>query len=82
MGGGTPVRKENRRMIRQNSTVVWLKRDTALLPKDGRPVSQANDLASLYEVRKPFYEAVSAYSIDVAENPEDNAKKILEVIGL
>jgi len=82
MGGGTPVRLENRRMIRQNSTVVWLKRDTELLPKDGRPVSQANDLASLYEVRKPFYEVVSAYSIDVSENPEDNAKKILEVIGL
>lgn len=82
MGGGTPVREQNRRMIRQNSTVVWLKRDLSILPKDGRPVSQANDLTKLYEVRKPFYEAVSEYSIDVAECPETNAKHILEVIGL
>ena len=82
MGGGTPVRTENRRMMRQNSTVVWLKRDISLLPKDGRPVSQANDLAQLFETRRPFYEAVCAYSVDVTEDPYDNAKKIMEEIGL
>ncbi|MBQ8185629.1 MAG: shikimate kinase [Clostridia bacterium] len=82
MGGGTPVRPGNRRMIRQNSTVVFLKRDLALLPKDGRPVSQANDLAKLYEVRRPFYEEVSEYEIDVQPSAQENAKHILEVIGL
>ena len=82
MGGGTPVRPENRRMIRQNSTVIWLKRDITALPKDGRPVSQANDLTKRYEIRKPFYEAVSEYAIDVCDSPEENAKKIMEVIGL
>ena len=82
MGGGTPIRAKNRRMIRQNSTVIWLKRDITALPKDGRPVSQANDLTKLYEIRKPFYEAVSEYAIDVCDSPEENAKKIMEVIGL
>lgn len=82
MGGGTPLRSQNRRMIRQNSTVVWLKRTLSLLPRDGRPISQANDLAKLYEIRKPFYEAVSEYFINVQESPDVNAKNILEVIGL
>lgn len=82
MGGGTPVRPENRRMIRQNSTVVWLKRDLRILPTDGRPVSQSTDLSKLYEIRRPFYEAVSDYTVDVSPSPEDNAKTILEVIGL
>ena len=82
MGGGTPVRQQNRRMIRQNSTVVWLRRDLSALPKDGRPVSQANDLAKLYEVRRPFYEETAEYTADVLPSPEDNAKNILEAIGL
>ncbi len=82
MGGGTPIRPENRRMIRQNSTVVWLKRDPSLLPKDGRPLSQANDLAKMYETRKPFYEATADYAIDVAQDPEVNAKAILEVLAI
>ncbi len=82
MGGGTPVRPGNRRMIRQNSSVVFLKRDLALLPKDGRPVSQTNDLAKLYEVRRPFYEEVAEYEIDVQPSAEENAKHIIEVLGL
>ncbi len=82
MGGGTPVRPENRRMIRQNSTVVFLRRDLSELSRDGRPVSQSNDLTKLYEFRRPFYEEVSEYSIDVILSPEENARKITEVIGL
>ena len=82
MGGGTPVRPGNRRMICQNSTVIFLRRDLTLLSKDGRPVSQANDLTRLYEVRRPFYEEVSEYEIDVRPSAEDNAKHIIEVLGL
>ncbi len=82
MGGGTPIRPENRRMIRQNSTVIWLKRDLSLLPKDGRPLSQANDLTKMYEIRKPFYEATADHVIDVVKDPDVNAKAILEVLGL
>ncbi len=82
MGGGTPIRPENRRMIRQNSTVVWLKRDLTALPTDGRPVSQSTELPKLYEIRRPFYEAVSDFAIELSSSPENNVKTILEVIGL
>jgi len=82
MGGGTPVKAENRRMIKQNSTVVFLKRDISSLSKEGRPVSQANDLRKLYEVRRPFYEEVAEFEIEVTESPIKNANKIIEVIGL
>ena len=40
------------------------------------------DLSELYEIRRPFYEAVSDFSHNVSPLPEDNVKSILEVIGL
>ena len=54
-GGGCVTRLENYRIIRQNGTVVWIKRDISLLPTEGRPLSQANSLQDMYEARSPLY---------------------------
>ena len=40
-GGGIVTRRENWDPMRQNSTVIYLRRDLELLPTSGRPVSQA-----------------------------------------
>jgi len=81
-GGGTVIRPENRRMLKQNSTVVFIKRDINDLPKDGRPVSQANSLESLYKTRLPFYKDASDFEVELCNTPDQSSDKILEVLGL
>jgi len=81
-GGGTVIREDNRRLLRQNSETVFLRRDLSLLPKDGRPVSQANDLGELFKKRLPFYLDAADHEITVEPDPEQNAQNITEVLGL
>ncbi len=77
-GGGIVTRKENRYPLKQNSVTVWLKRELSLLPLDGRPISQNNNITELYEKRAPLYEDFADFSVDVSENAEETAEKILE----
>lgn len=77
-GGGIVTRKENRYPLKQNSVAVWLKRDLTLLPVDGRPISQTNDMTELYTKRAPLYGDFADFSVDVSENAEETADRILE----
>jgi len=63
-GGGIVTRPENRDPMRQNSTVIFLRRELSQLPTEGRPVSQANDLSDLYRRRLPLYEAAADWTVD------------------
>lgn len=54
-GGGCVTRSENLPLLRQNGCVVWLLRDAALLPAEGRPLSQNGDLARMERERTPLY---------------------------
>ena len=54
-GGGCITRPENYPSLHQNGRIVWLTRPLELLPTDGRPMSQANPLAALWETRKALY---------------------------
>lgn len=80
-GGGTVIRKGNRRLMKQNSRVVFLKRSLSLLPKDGRPVSQANDLGELYQKRLTFYLDAADFEYDMLEDPTENAKNIIDLLS-
>ena len=55
-GGGIVEREENRELLRENGFVIYLRRNTAELPKDNRPVSQADGLDAIYERRHERYE--------------------------
>lgn len=77
-GGGCVTRQENYDILRQNGTIVWLHRELACLPTDGRPLSQANNLNDMYRVRKPLYEAFADISINNNASPEDAAQRLLE----
>lgn len=79
-GGGIITREENYYPLHQNSFIVWLKRDTALLPVDGRPVSQANDINELYRKRAPLYEKFADCEISVSEDPDETVDRIIEAI--
>ena len=79
-GGGVVTRLENLDPMRQNSLIVWLLRDTALLPKDGRPLSQANSLTEMFKVREPLYRAAADCIADNNGSLEDTVKQILEAM--
>ena len=80
-GGGSICREENYPLLHQNGTIFWLQRDLALLPKDGRPISQRSDLAELYAQREPLYARFADAVIDNNGTPEETVQKILEVLA-
>jgi shikimate dehydrogenase len=80
-GGGVVTREENRYLLRQNSIVIFLKRDLSLLSTWNRPLSQQNTLESLYESRKENYIGWSDYQI-ICDDIDKTYLKISEVLGL
>jgi shikimate dehydrogenase len=62
-GGGIVTRGVNRNIIRQNGTVVFLDREIAKLPTEGRPLSLKNGLEALAEARLPLYRAWADYTV-------------------
>ena len=79
-GGGAVLREENYAALHQNGTIVWLTRDLARLPIDGRPVSQATSLDALYAARKARYERFADHIIDNNGAPDETVRAILEVL--
>lgn len=80
-GGGCVTREENYPLLHQNSLILWLQRDTALLPSDGRPLSQGADLSAMYRQRAPLYERFADYRIDNNGTLENTLRQILEVLA-
>ena len=71
------TRSDNIKLMKQNSTVVFMKRDIASLPKDGRPLSQANDLRELYKKRLPMYLSAADIVFEMDGSPEKNSRGII-----
>ena len=76
-GGGCVTRKRNYPLLHQNGSIFWLRRDTSLLPTDGRPLSQRNSLSDMYETRRPLYEAFADFSVDNNGTAEETVRAIL-----
>ncbi len=79
-GGGVVTREENIDLLRQNARVVWLRRDLALLPTAGRPLSQTIPLTELYRRREPLYRAAADLTVENDGTPEETAARILELL--
>lgn len=79
-GGGCVTQKRNYPLLHQNGYLVWLERDCKVLPTDGRPLSQANDLGKMYAARKPLYEAFADIRVENAGTPEETVQKILDAL--
>ena len=56
-GGGAVTRPENIDLLRQNSLVIWLRRDISKLTVDGRPLSANVSLEEMFARRRPLYES-------------------------
>lgn len=76
-GGGCVTRDRNYPLLHQNSRIVWLQRDAALLPTDGRPLSQKTAPAVLYERRKHLYAAFADAIVENDCTAEDCVKRII-----
>ena len=79
-GGGCVTQARNYPLLHQNGYLVWLERDCSVLPTDGRPLSQANDLGQMYAARKPLYEAFADIRVENTGTPEETAQKILNAL--
>lgn len=78
-GGGCVTRVENLPLLRQNGTIIWLKRDLALLPTEGRPLSQAGKAEEMYRIRKPLYQAFADAVVDNT-TPAQAVASILNIV--
>ena len=80
-GGGAELREDNRYFIKQNSFVVWLKRDFNRLAMEGRPLSKSiDDIKKIEQVRTPVYASLADAEIEVDDDPQVTLSKILEAV--
>ncbi len=75
-GGGCVTRSENYPLLHQNGRIYWIQRDIALLPTDGRPLSQTGQLTKMYQIRRPLYEAFADH---VIQNEKDPLSAVFEI---
>ena len=66
-GGGCVERDENKTPLRENSMVVFLRRDLSELPEEGRPVSQTDGVQAVFDRRRDRYEAWSDVQVHSGE---------------
>lgn len=76
-GGGCVTRERNFTILRQNSRIIWLKRNLFLLATDGRPLSAQNSVIDLYDQRKDLYLKLADWIIDNDTDPENTVCKII-----
>ncbi len=78
-GGGAVTVPKNHGILRQNSLVVFLNRDIAVLPTNGRPLSEQNDLHEMFRQRLPLYRAVCDYEVDGNSEIQTVTDRVAEV---
>jgi shikimate dehydrogenase len=82
-GGGAVLRERNRSALRQNGTIVYLRRPVAELARDGRPLSEDKDaVAAIYAQRKELYESFADFTIDVDADAQITAERVISCISL
>jgi len=75
-GGGCVTREENYRHLHQNGTIIFLERNTDILARKDRPLSQG-DLHAMYKLRLPMYRRFADTAIDANGDLQTVAEKIL-----
>lgn len=86
VGGGLPLREENRRLLRAMGTVVYLRAGAAAIYErlerdETRPLLQTDDrmgkIVQMLEIREPYYEAAAHVRISTeGRTPEEIAEEI------
>ena len=79
-GGGVVTKPENYGLLRQNSLIIYLKRELSELITDGRPLSQTSGVSDLAKQRLPLYESWSDHEVQVEATPQQTAARIQEIM--
>ena len=87
-GGGVPLREDNRALLRETGTVVWLNVPLASLRRrirdvlDARPlVKDPLDLERIYRERESTYRRVAHHEVGADDDPKRVAEAVAEVIS-
>lgn len=78
-GGGSVLKRENRKAIKRSSLVVWIKRDLNLLSSNDRPLSANRSAEELYNMRKSLYQNVCDCEIYNDDTVDKAAEEIAEL---
>lgn len=78
-GGGAITVAENYAPLSQNAIIIFIRRDTDKLSRDGRPLSIGADLHKMYEKRLPLYERFADFTVD---NNSDVSSCVDQIITL
>ena len=62
--------------LHQNGRIYHIERDTALLEREGRPLSLAGNLETMYRERRPLYERFRDVAIQNNKTPRGAAEMI------
>ena len=94
LGGGTPMREENRALLRDRCRVIWIKaplEESVFNPEWAslvaqRPLLDGVDrqrITRLWESRVPVYESVADYVVNTAgKNPEEVLDELSKICRL
>lgn len=78
LGGGSISRKENQRVLKENSALVYVERECYKLATKGRPLSRNKaDLNKLFKQRDPIYRLLADFTVDNNSHIEKAANDIL-----
>lgn len=81
-GGGAILSEKNRIAIRENSKVIYLIRDISELSTSNRPLSpDENSNRAIFEQRRNLYESTKDAAVQVSDDPEITAERILSCIS-
>ena len=78
-GGGCVTRDRNYPLLHQNGRIFWLRRSLDALPTDGRPLSQAQGVQTLFQVRRPLYEQFADQAVDNNSAPDQVCRDIIRL---
>lgn len=81
-GGGCVTRQENYLHLHQNGILIWLQRETSILPTDGRPLSNPKKMDEMYAIRRPLYDAFADVTIENCTSVNETVRSILSVIDM
>ncbi len=75
-GGGIVCKQQNYYPLRQNSTIVYLRRPLEELCDSMRPLTKKYGIENLYKERRNLYKKFANYEVDVEESPQKTAEAI------
>lgn len=86
LGGGTVMREQNRDMLKEKSTVFFIKTPISVICKrltgdKNRPLFNAESASKLYESRLPVYEKTAHYIVDDNSDIDDTVDIIYNLLN-